>query len=148
MKLGKKYDSGKFNNILESIEHSKSNKFLIENTSEIYNYNDTITLFSPHIFNIYKNLLSVYMDTITLDEKYFYKPELLSFDIYGTPDLWYLILWANDISTVTEFSKSEIKVINDKGLDKINTVIEAYKSRLNLNHEDPYVISDSTLKKI
>jgi len=148
LKLGKKYDSGKFNNILESIEHSKSNKFLIENTSEIYNYNDTITLFSPHIFNIYKNLLSVYMDTITLDEKYFYKPELLSFDIYGTPDLWYLILWANDISTVTEFSKSEIKVINDKGLDKINTVIEAYKSRLNLNHEDPYVISDSTLKKI
>ena len=148
MKLGKKYDSGKFNNILESIEHSKSNKFLIENTSEIYNYNNTITLFSPHIFNIYKNLLSVYMDTITLDEKYFYKPELLSFDIYGTPDLWYLILWTNDISTVTEFSKSEIKVINDKGLDKINTVIEAYKSRLNLNHEDPYVISDSTLKKI
>jgi len=148
LKLGKKYDSGKFNNILESIEHSKSNKFLIENTSEIYNYNNTITLFSPHIFNIYKNLLSVYMDTITLDEKYFYKPELLSFDIYGTPDLWYLILWTNDISTVTEFSKSEIKVINDKGLDKINTVIEAYKSRLNLNHEDPYVISDSTLKKI
>ena len=148
MKLGKKYDSGKFNNILESIEHSKSNKFLIENTSEIYNYNDTITLFSPHIFNIYKNLLSVYMDTITLDEKYFYKPELLSFDIYGTPDLWYLILWANDISTVTEFSKSEVKIINDKGLDKINTVIETYKSRLNLNRENPYLISDSTLKKI
>lgn len=38
-----------------------------------------------------------------LSGKYEYRPDLLSQEYYGIPDLWWLILEANSISDITDF---------------------------------------------
>lgn len=51
---------------------------------------------------------------------YFYKPKLLCYDIYGNPELYFIILLINDIADVKEFTKSSIKMLKK---EHMNTLI-------------------------
>lgn len=42
--------------------------------------------------------------------KYHYKPKLLCYDIYGNPELYFIILLINDMADVKEFTKNIIKM--------------------------------------
>lgn len=42
--------------------------------------------------------------------KYFYKPKLLCYDIYGNPELYFIILLINDMADVKEFTKARLKM--------------------------------------
>lgn len=44
-------------------------------------------------------------------DKYKYKPKLLCNDVYGNPELYYIILLINDIADVKEFDKQVILMI-------------------------------------
>jgi len=47
------------------------------------------------------------------DQKaYFYKPKLLCYDVYGNPELYYVILLLNDMADVKEFTKPVIKMLS------------------------------------
>lgn len=43
-------------------------------------------------------------------QAYFYKPKLLCYDIYGNPELYFIILLINDMADVKEFTKPIIKM--------------------------------------
>ena len=63
------------------------------------------TPYRNHILNILKD--SVGMDVeMTAEEviKYRYNPKLLSYDVYGTPDLGYSILLLNNMEHISEFT--------------------------------------------
>jgi hypothetical protein len=42
---------------------------------------------------------------------YFYKPKMLCYDIYGNPELYFVILLLNDMADVKEFTKPKIKML-------------------------------------
>lgn len=42
-------------------------------------------------------------DYVKLESQYHHRPDLLSQDMYGTPDLWYMILHINDIPSIIDF---------------------------------------------
>ena len=65
--------------------------------------------FRNHIINILKD--AVGMEVEMTDEekiKYKYNPKLLSYDIYGTPDLGYSLLLLNDMEHISEFNCSGV----------------------------------------
>jgi len=71
-----------------------------------------VTFASPHLEVLELNkfyLLSKSVKKI-LDQKYYYKPDYLSFKEYGTETLWYLLLFVNDIFSIEEFNKYEVYV--------------------------------------
>ena len=51
---------------------------------------------------------------------YYYKPKLLCYDVYGNPELYYIILLMNDIADVKEFTKPVIKMLKN---DHMNTLL-------------------------
>lgn len=61
--------------------------------------------------------------TIEEQKKYFYKPKLLCFDIYGNPELYYIILLLNDMADVKEFTKPKIKMLRKDHMNMILTNI-------------------------
>ena len=104
--------------------------------------------FSDIIFPI-KNILEDYIEyfkdkaievTFTNDEflTYKYKPRLLSRYIYGTTELFFIILAINGMASEKEFSKKTIKLIpSDILSDMIQSIynaehqnIESYNNRL------------------
>ena len=80
------------------------------------------------------NTISDYIDdlknacvnvSLTQDQQftYFYKPKLLCYDIYGNPELYFIILLLNDMADVKEFTKSTIKMLKKNNMAELLTII-------------------------
>jgi hypothetical protein len=55
--------------------------------------------------------------------KYFYKPKLLCHDMYGNPELYFIILLINDMADVKEFTKPVIKMLRKSHMSEVLTLI-------------------------
>lgn len=44
-------------------------------------------------------------------QTYMYKPKLLCYDVYGNPELYFVILLLNDIADVKEFNKDKVRML-------------------------------------
>lgn len=65
------------------------------------------------------------MKTFTREEVFKYKcnPWMLSFDLYGTTEFWFLLLDLNDMSSATEFTRTTIKVYDGSLPDVIDAIM-------------------------
>jgi len=68
--------------------------------------NGLYTFPSPSLSTIDKNIFYLLRNSkeIELDSKYIMKPEYLSWDEYGTPALWQLLMYVNNIFSKEEFN--------------------------------------------
>ena len=85
----------------------------------------------------FKNVLNDYMDElkqlsvlVELSDseynKYMYKPRLLSYDIYGTTDLYHVILNINNIFNEKQFKPKKLRLIKKKEL--VEALSQIYNS--------------------
>ena len=56
-------------------------------------------------------------------QTYFYKPKLLSLDVYGNTELYYIILLMNDMADVKEFTKPIIKMLKKQDMNNLISAI-------------------------
>lgn len=77
-----------------------------------------------------QNVISDYMDELinaavnvelSYEQQlaYFYKPKLLCYDIYGNPELYFVILLMNDMADVKEFTKPVIKMLKKEHMSEL-----------------------------
>ena len=87
--------------------------------------------------NDYMNELKNASVTVELtreqQQAYFYKPKLLCYDVYGNPELYYIILLMNDMADVKEFTKPKIKMLKKEHMSELmgyiyNAEIDAMKA--------------------
>lgn len=68
----------------------------------------TIVLMDQTVLSKYHEELKSYMQVNTfteLDQHYYaYNPRLFSMDLYGVPELWYLVLYANEMHSAIQFN--------------------------------------------
>ena len=86
--------------------------------------NDVITPQQTIVCRYYDSLKPyIVTKTFTEDEKrrYRFNPRFLSYDLYGTPELWAELLYINNMVSVTEFKKDTVKVFTT---DIINALVE------------------------
>ena len=79
------------------------------------------------------NVLSDYITPYEMDDdeyqRYKYQPKLFSYEIYGTPELASSILFINNMTSLTEFTKKNINIFTENIMDAINEL-------MSLNEED------------
>ena len=102
-------------------------------------------------YNTY-NVASDYLDEIISEycvnvelsddqlSKYKYRPKLLCYDVYGSQEIYYLILILNDICSVKDFTKKKIKLPNKSNMTKI------CKAIINSNRSDIQKYNDANIK--
>lgn len=94
-----------------------------------------------------ENLIFDYMDelqrvavTVRLTDrelqKYKYKPKLLSYDIYGTTEAYFVIMALNNIIDVRDFSMNRIKMLKSETMKTLLGYI--YNANLNLINSNRY----------
>lgn len=54
---------------------------------------------------------------------YMYKPKLLCYDMYGNPELYFILLLINDMADVKEFNKPVIKMLRKADMSRLLTLI-------------------------
>lgn len=68
--------------------------------------------------------LSVIVElTYEQQQAYFYKPKLLCYDIYGNPELYFVILLMNDMADVKEFTKPKVRMLKKDHMSKVMSLI-------------------------
>ena len=68
--------------------------------------------------------------------KYKYNPKVLSYDVYGTTELWFLILEANELHSITEFNLKTIYLFRTDIIDKLSRIINLEVTSKNYNEEE------------
>lgn len=121
-----------YSRITQSIERAPNNRLLLDNISTWYIFEDEVRMgFS--VLRKYENVIRANAVSIDFQDSWKYKPEYCSFDVYGTTDLWYLIMFLNNIDTVKkfDFKGKTILVPSDEFLDGFAQVIEKENRMLN-----------------
>ena len=125
------------------IDHKSNSEFSYVNFSILGNSSSGEVQFTI------KNLVDDYLDeileickdvTLTREEQilYEYRPWLLAYDIYGNSELYWLLMFLNDISTPNEFENiSKLKLPNDDALNEIlSEILEVESSYISKNRSD------------
>lgn len=91
----------------------------------IYDKIDGLSIISYNVLNDYKKELldaSFFADfTDNIDYQYYrYRPKLLSYDLYGTTELFFILLFINDIYDVKDFDRKTIRIIKK---DKLSSIL-------------------------
>ena len=106
----------------------------VENTAT----NKTVVIPYSSIISKYKDFLYEIIITRELtekeQEKYQYKPKMLSEDLYGTTELWDTILILNECVYVSQFKPKSVKIYDP-------TVFKRYINEIMLLEEDAGNIS-------
>jgi len=101
---------------------------------------DTMILLSDSLLDKYKDELESLITIITLSStefnKYKYNPKLLSYEIYGTTELWGLILDLNQLHSTTEFNINPIKVYEKSIIYYIDAILNLEKPFTDINTEE------------
>ena len=68
--------------------------------------------------------------------KYMYKPKLLCSDLYGNPELYFIILLLNDMADVKEFTKPVIRMLSKNNMSELLTLIYNAEKQAILNYNN------------
>lgn len=70
------------------------------------------------------------------ENRYFYNPQVLSYDLYGTTQYWHLLLELNNMYSAIEFNQNPILVYGGRFPDMINTILALEEESININSEE------------
>ena len=68
-------------------------------------------------------------------QKYRYSPKKLSLDLYGTVELWGLILQINNMTSATEFNTKKIKVFTNRIFTLLNEIFILESEKIQDNNK-------------
>jgi len=143
------YDSSKHSMTLDgSIELAKENILTISKLSEKINFDDQFITVDRNILEKYKNYLDEFCIWLALPEEYYYKPEYVAEKIYGTVDLWYLVLWMAQVPSAMEFNKEVIRVFDPSKIRVINYIINRDYDNVTYNNKNPKKVENLILQKV
>lgn len=118
--------------ITDLITDTKRDRFSLE-----YLY-DSMIVQNPeranHFFKIavndffikHREELRPYVQVFHVGDKYFYRPKSISYQIYGTTELWLALLRLNNMASSSDFNKPLIYIYEPNGLKEI---IDIYYQR-------------------
>lgn len=99
-----------------------------------------MVLANESIITKYEKCLEQYVMTYTLSQqeerKYFYNPKLLSFDLYETTELWFLLLRLNEMYSATQFNVNPLKIYTANVLGAIESILDTEKEIIGVNTDE------------
>lgn len=144
-----KYDSStNFAALQQSIDHFQNNKLSLNNFQHRINYNNEFYTVDEDMLYYYKSYLYDFTLTTKLPEKFYYHPEWVSLALYNSVDLWYLILYFNEIPSFEEFNKPVIRVFNPKYMGLLNKILNKYSKEQIINNKNPEYVPKHVLKEV
>lgn len=125
---------------LDDIINAKESRYNIDNVI-FYTLTEDKDLIirDSDLFTIYRRFINPYVGvySVTIQQRQHYKckPQLLSADVYGTPDLAWLIMLLNDQECPSKFYlKSKVKLIPIAYLEQMyDTIVTRSNDRLQEN---------------
>ena len=93
-------------------------------TTLVTNYDSNRIIRIPiHDFFVkYKYELEELVEYYNMPQRYFYKPKMVSLELYDTTEMWMGLLRLNRFRNITEFDQSVIKIYSPAGLKALMNI--------------------------
>ena len=107
--------------------------FSLDNNKQmIVDFSNLVIKYMPELKDIKLKI------TLSNEEyaKYKFNPKVLSYDIYGTTELWFLILEANELHSVTQFNSKTIYLFRTDVVEKMTRILNLEVNTKNYNEEE------------
>lgn len=138
--------SGKYNSLNGSIEDARTNKITLDNISNHYIFEEEVHM-SFSIMRKYEHIIRANVELVDLPKNFYYRPEYLCYEYYKTTDLWYLILFVNNMTSPSEFIKEKVYIVKPEFIDTFIKIIEKEKKMIN-SRKEPTLIYKHALKSL
>lgn len=127
--------------IEQFISMGSSEKLSYENFSLFEKDENGNPFLTYNVLNDYLDELNQLADTVLLDNKsynkYKYKPKLFCYDIYGSQELYFVLLALNGMCSIKEFDAKKIKAIRANILsDALSYIYNAEKNNITKNRNN------------
>lgn len=138
MQMGKEYTIDEFTKEYNQETISYGTLHL----KEIFEKDDGILniLSSESILNKYDDELKSSIITLTLNDsefnKFQYNPKFLSFELYNTTELWFMLLHVNELYYSAQFNLNPVKVYTANIINIIDRILNLEQLVINLNREE------------
>lgn len=131
-------NNSKIQTLSDFIRYGYTSSYSIQKLSFFYKDNG-ITYLDKLVYQKYDSLLMKMSSIVELTDeelsKYQFYPELLSYDLYGTPNLSHLILYLNRCASY-EFKRKNIKLIQPSYIDNVfQKIIEHEQKNIDKNYK-------------
>lgn len=90
-----------------------------------------------NILDIYRDYFEKFLITMDIPEKFYYQPAAFSENYYGTPDLDFVVLYFANMTSLFEFNKPKIKVLDKTRLLELNRLFVAYNNQVTDSYNNP-----------
>jgi hypothetical protein len=129
------------NTVNETIKNGKSSSSLSYYNTSILEIIDGVEYSTHNIIYDYLDEINALSNTIILNDleylKYEFRPDLLSYDIYGTIDYEFVILALNGMLSPKDFTKKKLKLLNSGDMNYIiNKIYNAENLYIQRNREN------------
>jgi len=113
-------------------------------TTHLKSINDVdytrIILMDDNLLDKYRGDLKQYETLLKLskeeEKKYFYNPKYLSYELYGTTELWYTLLDLNEIYSASQFCINPMKVYTGGVLSAITEILNIERDVIDNNNNE------------
>lgn len=122
-----------------------SDKWTLDKCLLYCNYDNAAVVQCDLLLDKYYSYFEQYLIEIDVDEKYYYQPALFANDYYGDPELDFLVLYFANMTSLFDFTKPKIKVLNYAYLQDINKLFTNYKTVVEDNKKNPPLYSSSSV---
>lgn len=106
---------------------------LVDDSTRLYVLDDSILI--P-----YDNILNQHRITYTMKDeeyrKYKYNPWRVAYDVYGTTELWFLILHANEMYSAMEFNIKTLDMYTDDIFNILDEILTIEDSNMRKNQSE------------
>ena len=115
---------------LDEFISSKPSSEITYDLLSVYQLIGVTYMITHNVLDDYKKEILSLTKTVELDDdeysKYYQSPAILAYDIYGSTELDYIILFLNGICDMKDFTKQTIKLLTVETLSE--TLSEIYKA--------------------
>ncbi len=126
---------------VEKLISAGKNVILSYNNFSILEKINDMLLPTNNIIYDYMDELRDYIVTVTLSDleriKYKYKPKLLAFDVYGSTDLYFVIMTLNGIIDIRDFDLEKVNMFKKEHMNTLmGFIYNAEKETITINREN------------
>ena len=137
-------DSANYKDIDSSIAHARNNPIVLDNLGTYYLFEGEM-LFSLNFLKKYENIFKNNLRIYKINKDHFYRPEYVSYELYNTTDLWYLLLFVNDMASPMDFTKEVINIFDMEMIEVLNNLLREENKLLD-SHKEPIPLTKHYLK--
>lgn len=116
---------------------SDSDNYVVDKILLYCNYNNENIIQFGNILDNYRDYFDKYLIDYDVPERFYYQPAAVAEAYYGTPDLDFLVLYFSKITSLLDFNKPQIKILDKTKMPEINRLFVSLQDSVKESYNNP-----------